>query len=313
MGDSAETFLVLKGIDFRTFLNYADDYGDMTIRHMIHGWHRLNRVLRDMPRHPNILPPPQKLVTLRGQGPDRQLDVVCGTLQPLYPGGDVGAHIEKSNASGERIPLDVKARWCADMAAAVAHTHREAKIYHMDIKPRNFLIDQDNNLVLGDWEQKDAPAATIAPEVDGTWDVEVEEKAGRPGPGPDRPRLRYTKYDGLPRRNTDDGVLCGDRPWDAWDVFPGWSAQNPLALELAEVFSLGRTVWMLLRQADIDFDEIEHPSELETDWVGAEDIPAAWADMTDRCMAQDPNERPDVMEVLEFWKAEKAKYQGGST
>lgn len=307
-----KTFRSSKESTSAHFLSYTNDYGDMNIRHMIHGFHRLNRILRDMPRHPNILPPPQKLVVLRGQGPVRRLDVVCGTLQPLYPGGDVRSRIEKSNASGARIQLDTKARWCADMAAAVAHTHREAKTYHMDIRPDNFLIDQDKNLVLGDWEQKDPPAATIAPEADGTWDVEVEEATSHTGAGPDRLRLRYTKYAGPPRRNTDDGVLCGDQPWDAWNVFPGWSAQNLLALELAEVFSLGRTIWMLLRQADINFDEIEHPRELETDWVGAEDIPAAWADMTDRCMAQDPNERPDVMEILEFWKAEKAKYQGSS-
>ncbi|KAK2777316.1 nima-related kinase 5 [Colletotrichum kahawae] len=307
MGKGSEDFMVFKGIDFRTFLTYADDEGDKTIRHMIHGWHRSNDLLRNMPRHPNVLPAPSKLVTCGSQSEHGSLHVVCGKLQPFYVGGDVGSRIEKSNALRTRIPLATKVQWCADMAAAVAHLHRQAKTYHMDIKPGNFLIDRDDNLVLGDWEQTDAPTTTTAPEADGTWDVETGEGAGFASNGLNRPRLRYTKYEGPPRRNTEEDVL-GDYPWNTWNVFPGWSAEHPLALELAEVFSLGRAMWMLLRQPDMNFDEIEHPSQLKTSWEGAQDIPSAWVDMTDRCMAEDPNERPDTMEVLGFWQAEMASF-----
>ncbi|KAI8153485.1 hypothetical protein K4K49_008574 [Colletotrichum sp. SAR 10_70] len=303
MDKSSEDFMVFKGIDFRTFLTYADDEGDKTIRHMIHGWHRSNNLLRNMPKHPNVLPAPSKLVTYGSQG-----GVVCGTLQPFYVGGDLGSRIENSNALRTHIPLATKVRWCTNMAAAIAHTHRQAKTYHMDIKPGNFLIDQDGNLVLGDWEQTDAPTTTIAPEADGTWDVEIEGGGGPVGKGLNRPRLRYTKYEGPSRRNTEEDVL-GDYPWNTWNVFPGWSAEHPLALELAEVFSLGQATWMLLRQPDMDFDEIEHPSQLKTSWEGAQDIPTAWVCMTDRCMAEDPNERPDTMEVLGFWQAEMANFQ----
>ncbi|KAI8281996.1 hypothetical protein K4K59_008064 [Colletotrichum sp. SAR11_240] len=280
----SEDFMVFKGIDFRT-LSTSND------------------LLRNMPKHPNVLPAPSKLVTYGSQG-----GVVCGTLQPFYVGGDVGSRIEKSNALRTRIPLATKVRWCTDMAAAIAHTHRQAKTYHMDIKPGNFLIDQDGNLVLGDWEQTDAPTTTIAPEADGTWDVEIEGGGGPVGNGLNRPRLRYTKYEGPPRRNTEEDVL-GDYPWNTWNVFPSWSAEHPLALELAEVFSLGRATWMLLRQPDMDFDEIEHPSQLQTSWEGAQDIPTAWVCMVDRCMAEDPNERPDTMEVLGFWQAEMANFR----
>ncbi|KAF0326611.1 nima-related kinase 5 [Colletotrichum asianum] len=303
MDKSSEDFMVFKGIDFRTFLTYADDEGDKTIRHMIHVWHRSNNLLRNMPKHPNVLPAPSKLVTYGSQD-----GVVCGTLQPFYVGGDVGSRIEKSNALRTRIPLATKVRWCTDMAAAIAHTHRQAKTYHMDIKPGNFLIDQDGNLVLGDWEQTDAPTTTIAPEADGTWDVEIEGGGGPVGNGLNRQRLRYTKYEGPSRRNTEKDVL-GDYPWNTWNVFPDWSAEHPLALELAEVFSLGRATWMLLRQPNMDFDEIEHPSQLKTSWEGAQDIPTAWMWMVDRCMAEDPNERPDTMEVLGFWQAEMANFQ----
>ena len=42
----------------------------------------------------------------------------------------------------------------------------------MDIKPENFLLDADFNLVLIDWEQSNALIITVAPEIDVTWDVE---------------------------------------------------------------------------------------------------------------------------------------------
>ncbi len=61
---------------------------------------------------------------------------------------------------------------------------------------------------------------------------------------------------------------------------------------------------MLLRQPDMDFEEIEHPDDLVTDWEGAEDIPTIWKQMVDRCMSRDPNERPNVMEVVQFWENE---------
>lgn len=91
-------------------------------------------------------------------------------------------------------------------------------------------------------------------------------------------------------------------------MFPVWHTAIPIATELAEVFSLGRTVWMLLRQPSMDFDEIEHPNDLTTNWDDAEDIPIGWKEITDLCMATDPNERPDVMKVWEYWKLEVEKY-----
>ncbi|KAF6829873.1 nima-related kinase 5 [Colletotrichum plurivorum] len=67
-------FVIFKGIDFRTFLTYVDEKGDKTICHMIHCWHRSNRLLRDVPRHPNVLPPAREPVTSGGQrGPAASL------------------------------------------------------------------------------------------------------------------------------------------------------------------------------------------------------------------------------------------------
>ncbi|KAK0655570.1 hypothetical protein B0T16DRAFT_432809 [Cercophora newfieldiana] len=291
-------YSVFKGVDFRTALQYSDNEGDKIVRNLISNWRREYNTLLHIPPHPNVLPPPPMLVTI--QWPDRSApSVFCGGLFPFYPGGNAASRIKDSNKKGLRIPLDLKAHWCANMAAAVFHAHRIAKTYHMDIKPGNFVADGSDNLILCDWEQHDAPATTLAPEADGTWDVTED----LPTLQAVRPQLRYIKHSGTPRRNVDEDVL-GDAPWHIWNVFPIWSNEHPWALELAEVFSLGRSMWMLLRQPESDFEDIEHPDQLITDWDKSEDIPATWKQMVDRCMSRDPNKRPDLSELVGFWMNE---------
>ncbi|KAI1151868.1 kinase-like domain-containing protein [Nemania diffusa] len=295
---------VFKGVDVRTALQYSDNEGDKIIRNLISNWRREHNTLQKIPPHPNVLPPPAMVVTI--QWPDRSaLSVPCGGLFPFYPGGSAASRIEDSNKRGLRIDRNLKARWCADMAAAVFHTHRIAKTYHMDLKPGNFVADASDNLILCDWEQHDAPPTTIAPEADGTWDVTEDLPTLHAG----RPRLRYTRYSGAPRRNVDEDVL-GDAPWHTWNVFPSWSKEHPWALELAEVFSLGRSMWMLLRQPESDFEDIDHPDQLFTDWDKSEDIPTIWKQIVDRCMSRDPNERPDLSELVGFWNSERNAQEG---
>jgi serine/threonine protein kinase len=138
------------------------------------------------------------------------------------------------------------------MAAAVAHTHLVAHTYHMDIKPGNFLLDDDWNLLLIDWEQNDAPVTTVAPEIDGSWDVKLSSDGS----------LVYSKYTGPERRIMPESTPGGNG-WNLWNVYPIWIKQCPKAAELAEVFSLGRCMWMLLRQPDTDFEDIEDTLDIE--------------------------------------------------
>ncbi len=44
----------------------------------------------------------------------------------------------------------------------------------MDLKPSNILLDNEENAVLIDWEQCGASPFFMAPEADGSWDVEIE-------------------------------------------------------------------------------------------------------------------------------------------
>ena len=281
---------VFKGIDFRTFLNL---YESGHIREEVKIYYRSMELINNMPPHPNIMVPAHSLVTICKPGDDRS--VVRGTLHAFLPNGDLGSHIEENNDSGTRIPLSRKALWCYQMAAAIAHTHFVAHTYHMDVKPGNFLLDADLHLVLIDWEQSDAPITTAAPEIDGSWDVEeitAEDQTNT---------LRYTKYTGPERRNMPE-TMPGSSGWNVWNVFPVWNKQCPKALELAEVFSLGRCMWMLLRQPDMDaFEDIARTEEVVEDWGSSDDIPAHWKQVVQDCLKHSPNERIGLRELLKFW------------
>ncbi|KAL8945381.1 MAG: hypothetical protein Q9211_000090 [Gyalolechia sp. 1 TL-2023] len=261
---------VFKGIDFRTFLNLCESGH---IKEEVKTYYRSMELVSSMPPHPNIMAPANALVTICKTGDDRP--VVCGTLHALLPNGNLGSHIQENNESGERIPLSRKALWCYQMAAAVAHTHFVAHTYHMDIKPGNFLLDADHHLVLIDWEQSDAPVSTAAPEIDGTWDVEE-----------------------IPA----EGLTPTLRGWNVWNVFRVWNDQCPKALELAEVFSLGRSMWMLLRQPDMNaFEDITRTADVVEDWASSDDIPAHWKQVVQDCLKHNPNERISLRELLKFW------------
>ena len=58
---------------------------------------------------------------------------------------------------------------------------------------------------------------------------------------------------------------------------------------------------MLLRQpVDMEFDGVEHPNDLFINWEGADDIPADWKAAADRCLAENPNQRPDLERLMEM-------------
>ncbi|KAK4059805.1 hypothetical protein Trihar35433_10621 [Trichoderma harzianum] len=285
--------LVFKGIDFQTYLQLHDD-DDEFARTTVDVWRRSTKLIANMPRHPNIQSPPRYLVSVRDSN---QNPVLVGHLSTYFAGGDLGNAIEAANARKSQIPLKQKAKWCHQMCLAITHTHRVAHTYHMDIKPGNFVIDDRENLILIDWEQSGAPATTLAPEADGTWDVE-EQDMNENG----SPKLVYTKYTGPERRNMPEG--SGRESFNIWNVFPEWQASCPKALELAEVFALGRTMWMLLSQTANNFDEVEHPNDVQVIWAGKNDPPSHWIEIVENGMKVDPNDRPSLDDLIEFWEGE---------
>ena len=168
----------------------------------------------------------------------------------------------------------------------------------MDMKPANFLVDDKRDLILIDWEQSGANLWTLAPEADGSWDL----KDARTGAvAVTDSELVYEKYSGPHREN-----LAYGRP--KWNVFPIWRDQCPRALEVAEVFSLGRAMWMLLEQ--VAEDEIEDLDEVVVWWnEGVKDIPDDWRAVVDRCMNRDPNRRMTLSQLMDFWKTRRHRVE----
>lgn len=89
------------------------------------------------------------------------------------------------------------------MALAISHTHFTAHTFHMDIKPANFVLDANKDLILIDWEQSGAPLYTLAPEADGSWDVEEARMGSSLYEAANLvvSKLIYTKYRGPDREN----------------------------------------------------------------------------------------------------------------
>lgn len=238
-----------------------------------------------MAPHPNIQPNPQMVLT-------SNTEVEPCFLYPFMAQGTLDTQVTAAQEQGRRLRLQDKARWALQMSRAVLHTHHVAKTYHMDIKPANFLIDDHGNAILIDWEQSGAPLYTLAPEANGEWDV-AEVTDG------DVSHLVYTKYKGPKREN-----LPGGRP--AWNVFPEWSRRWPKACEVAEVFSLGRTMWMLLQQ--VPQEDVDHldAADLHVDWDEASaDIPNAWKAIVMQCLTDDPLARMELANLVKFWEQQQ--------
>lgn len=133
---------VFKEIDFRTFLYL---YETEHIQKEVKTYYRSIKLFSNMSPHLNNMAPTHSLVIICKPEDDRP--IVCGTLHAFLSNKNLNRHIEKNNESRERIPLSL---WCYQMAAAIAHIHFVAHIYHMDIKPGNFLLDANLHLVLID-------------------------------------------------------------------------------------------------------------------------------------------------------------------
>lgn len=284
---------VFKGVDFRVFL-FTHESG--TFPEEVDGFENSVSLLSRMPRHPNILAPPRMLTTLHFL----DSECVCGALYPFYRNGSLADFITKQQ--GIRIPLLKKAHWCRQMASALAHTHNKANTFHMDVQPSNFLLDSNSNLVLIDWEQNNATVMTAAPEIDGTWDAEETQQRG--ANGIIFTTIEYTKYTGPRRCNMREPPL-GNKGWNVWNSFLVWQKESPLASELAEVFSLGRTMWMLLTQCDAKpFSNVESTLDIMEDWSTSNDIPESWKNLVDRCLECDPTSRPVFNVVEAFWEGQ---------
>jgi len=141
---------VFKGVDFGSFLESRADFEQR--RGVC--YHEIQTIC-SLPKHQNIMPSPNILVVTRKIDDDQRV-YVCGALYPFMEGGTLDDQVQNTNATAGRLLLIDKARWCLQMASAIAHTHFVAHTFHMDIKPANFVVNANRDLVLIDWEQSGA-------------------------------------------------------------------------------------------------------------------------------------------------------------
>ncbi len=87
------------------------------------------------------------------------------------------------------------------MALAIYHIRFEVNTYHGNIKLSNFLVDDNDDLVLTNCQQSGASPSTLAPEAGGCWDVEmvVNLPMRDEGSGSTKAVLLHRKCSGLPR------------------------------------------------------------------------------------------------------------------
>lgn len=215
--------------------------------------------------------------------------------------GLLNDQVQQASATATRLPFIDKAEWCFQMASAIAHTQFAACTFHMDMNPDNFVVNANRDLVLIDWEQSGAWQYSLAPEADGSWDVKTAETISSDctGSHSSAPKLVYEKYCGPYREN----LACG-RP--KWNVFPYCREYYPRALMAAEVFSLGRAIWMLLEQ--LPQSRLEDAEEVVVSWSqDAMDVPEDWKAVVSRCLDPNPSKRIRLSGLVDFWKVVKRR------
>ena len=97
----------------------------------------------------------------------------------------------------------------------------------MDPKPSNILLDDNENLIVTDWEQSGATMCMRVPEINYTMHIkEVKDSSMSK-------ILVYNPYKTPPIPDAGDNLIIRNH-------------ECPKAVEKAEAYALGKTMWMLL-------------------------------------------------------------------
>lgn len=240
-------------------------------------------VLCTMPPHPNIIPRPPMLMFISAS-PER----LYGFLQPWREKETISWQIRNANQKRNRIGPLLKAKSCLGIAEGILHTHRVAKTFHMDLKPANVVVEDDDTVRIIDWEQQGMCRATHPPEATLGKNPKIQKIV-------DKMRL---DQNGQP-------IVIFTPPEGTWpeeglrDAYARWKAENSRGIEAAELFMMAKTFWYLLEQK-------EEPEEGTTDptvWSQQSmDIPKSWKEAVEACLVEDPAKRPTLETVVEFWK-----------
>lgn len=287
------TQLVYKGISFSDYLAFEDEL--FICRR--DGIYREIELLCTIPPNPYIMAAPKALVVVDLEEAETGSGRVCGMLYPYYKNGSLAHALNYSVEQNIRISLAKKAKWCRQIVSGIYHVHSEGLSWHQDLKPPNIILDDEENIIIIDWEQGIGGTNTFisAPETYRDADAHYSQGEGS--------EILYRRYKGPPRINNAIGT-------PHWDVFPAWSVHCRKAVELAEVFSLGATMFLILEQVALEqVPGVEDYSTAKMAWSSeSSDIPQAWKDTVSACTRENPNERISMKEVLAFWNNEDVAF-----
>lgn len=280
---SHSTLYVFKGADFSAWLERKHENRPRSVyKRALYSEQSLKdelMVLCTIPPHPNIIQRPPILV-LTPTSPER----ICGFLQPFRAKQTISEQVGLANENRLRIPPSTKAKWCVGIAEGILHTHRVAKTFHMDMKPTNVLIEDDDTVRIIDWQQNGMCRATHPPEATLGFNPKIQKIV-------DNMRLD---------QNGQPFVIFTPQP-ETWpeeglrDAFVRWKAENSRGIEAAELFMTARTFWHVLEQREETTDPTIWSQE-------STDIPESWKEIVRACLNEDPARRPTLETVVEFWK-----------
>jgi len=103
---SPDSTYVFKGVDFRSFLESRANFEQ---RKRV-CYHEI-RTICSLPKHQNIMPSPNILVTTR-KIDDDQRAYIYGALYPFIGDGTFDNQVQSTNPTTARLLLINKARWC---------------------------------------------------------------------------------------------------------------------------------------------------------------------------------------------------------
>ncbi|CAD6916174.1 unnamed protein product [Tilletia controversa] len=258
-----------------------------------HSSFREATVLTSLPPHPNVMPAPLALVTLKCSG-DRTEDPIAsdkliGIVLPYFSGDP---YDEVGLTSDE--DLKRRLRHAYEFASAVAHVNRHG-FYVGDLGQHNIVLSApppNDRIVLIDFELPPswmAVAGEPAPEVKGEWVASMQNN-----------QLVYSR--------------CENLVWKG-DTIRTELANLPEALERLEIFGVGYSLSVMV-QCPVYFPWLQSCLRPWIHSTGPEiprqtsikawelRIPKDFTDLVQRCCSFDPRDRPlheEIVAKLKQW------------
>ncbi|KAF2761735.1 hypothetical protein EJ05DRAFT_496635 [Pseudovirgaria hyperparasitica] len=199
-------------------------------------YHELKLLLTMRP-HVNVMSKPWHLVTVKDRyGGD---DKTVGFILPFYEQGNLADIVSYRKGLGT-LELKDQFRWAMQIVVALRHVKTGPAKFYSELKADNLLLDNDDNVVLIDFEQMGNWATYSAPEI------HYVEYCKRLSKSPHVPAAEQKRYKAILESHvglTQDPDPTYDNPVNGY--YTAWTTLTPEEQEAAEVFSLGMALWCI--------------------------------------------------------------------